>query len=119
VTFFPRRAIIKYIQIIRLKGYRPTLTWLNDFEARKISGQLAYRLLEVDSVLSFGDSKMENMLIQYDNLKHSTWLTMMYSHLRMLHNLLAGDNSIGVLTMTRSINRPDFAGRPSSMSCCT
>lgn len=32
----------------------PTLAWLNDDEARKISGLIPYRLLEADPVLSYG-----------------------------------------------------------------
>ena len=47
----------------------PTLHWLNDEEARKISSQIPYRLLEADSKLSYGDSETENMLIQGDNLE--------------------------------------------------
>lgn len=64
----------------------PTLTWLNDDEARKLSGRIPYRLLEYDSALSSplpaGDreasrsvaeggqgGEVENMLIQGDNLE--------------------------------------------------
>ena len=47
----------------------PILHWLNDEEARKISSQIPYRLLEADSKLSYGDSETENMLIQGDNLE--------------------------------------------------
>jgi adenine-specific DNA-methyltransferase len=47
----------------------PTLTWLNDHEARKISGRVAYRLVEVDPALSYGDPETGNMLIQGDNLE--------------------------------------------------
>ena len=47
----------------------PILHWLNDEEARKISGQLPYRLLDAEPKLSYGDSETENMLIQGDNLE--------------------------------------------------
>jgi len=47
----------------------PTLTWLNDDEARKISAHISYRLLEADPSLSFGVADTENMLIQGDNLE--------------------------------------------------
>jgi adenine-specific DNA-methyltransferase len=47
----------------------PILTWLNDDEARQISGRIPYRLLEVDPALSYGDPNTENMLIQGDNLE--------------------------------------------------
>jgi adenine-specific DNA-methyltransferase len=47
----------------------PILTWLNDDEARKISGRIPYRLLEVDSTLSYGDPESGNMLMQGDNLE--------------------------------------------------
>jgi len=47
----------------------PILTWLNDDEARKISGRIPYRLLEADPALSYGDTQAENMLIQGDNLE--------------------------------------------------
>jgi len=55
----------------------PTLHWLNDEEARKLSGQLPYRLLEADPSLSYespspdgrGDRGEGNMLIQGDNLE--------------------------------------------------
>jgi adenine-specific DNA-methyltransferase len=47
----------------------PTLTWLNDDEARKISGRIPYRLLEADPSLSYGDPEAGNMLIQGDNLE--------------------------------------------------
>lgn len=46
----------------------PTLHWLNDNEARQITGKLSYRLLESDPELSYGDPQSENMLIQGDNL---------------------------------------------------
>jgi adenine-specific DNA-methyltransferase len=47
----------------------PILTWLNDDEARKISGRIPYRLLEVDSTLPYGDPESGNMLMQGDNLE--------------------------------------------------
>ena len=47
----------------------PTLTWLNDNEARKTSAHIPYRLLEADANLSFGRADTENMLIQGDNLE--------------------------------------------------
>jgi adenine-specific DNA-methyltransferase len=47
----------------------PILHWLNDEEARNISGQLPYRLLDAEPKLSYGDSETENMLIQGDNLE--------------------------------------------------
>ena len=47
----------------------PTLNWLNDNEARKISARVPYRLLEADADLSFGAADTENMLIQGDNLE--------------------------------------------------
>jgi len=47
----------------------PILTWLNDDEARKISGRIPYRLLEADPALSYGDPEAGNMLIQGDNLE--------------------------------------------------
>lgn len=47
----------------------PILTWLNDDEARKISGRIPYRLLEADPKFSYGDPETENMLIQGDNLE--------------------------------------------------
>ncbi|MCX6069131.1 MAG: site-specific DNA-methyltransferase [Chloroflexi bacterium] len=47
----------------------PTLTWLNDNEARKISAHISYRLLEADPSLSYGAVDTENMLIQGDNLE--------------------------------------------------
>ncbi len=47
----------------------PTLTWLNDDEARKTSARIPYRLLEADAGLSFGAPDTENMLIQGDNLE--------------------------------------------------
>jgi adenine-specific DNA-methyltransferase len=42
----------------------PILHWLNDEEARKVSSQIPYRLLEPDPTLSYGDPDTENMLIQ-------------------------------------------------------
>jgi adenine-specific DNA-methyltransferase len=47
----------------------PTLHWLNDEEARKVSSEIPYRLLEADPKLSYGDPNSENMLIQGDNLE--------------------------------------------------
>ena len=47
----------------------PILTWLNDDEARKISGRIPYRLLEADPALSYGDAEAGNTLIQGDNLE--------------------------------------------------
>jgi adenine-specific DNA-methyltransferase len=47
----------------------PILNWLNDNEARKISANIPYRLLEADPSLSFGAADTENMLIQGDNLE--------------------------------------------------
>ena len=47
----------------------PTLTWLNDDEARKTSAHIPYRLLEADANLSFGATDTENMLIQGNNLE--------------------------------------------------
>jgi adenine-specific DNA-methyltransferase len=47
----------------------PILHWLNDEEARKVSSQIPYRLLEADPTLSYGDPDTANMLIQGDNLE--------------------------------------------------
>src|SRR3990172_5448547 len=57
----------------------PTLHWLNNEEARQTSGQLAYRLLEIDPNLSYGDENAENMLIQGDNLEALKALLPYYS----------------------------------------
>lgn len=46
----------------------PILHWLNDQEARRASGRVSYRLIEVDAALSYGSQDNENMLIQGDNL---------------------------------------------------
>jgi len=46
----------------------PILHWLNDQEARRASGRVSYRLIEVDAELSYGSQDNENMLIQGDNL---------------------------------------------------
>lgn len=47
----------------------PSLTWLNDDEARKTSAHIPYRLLEADAGLSHGAADTGNMLIQGDNLE--------------------------------------------------
>ncbi len=46
----------------------PTLTWLNDDEARRAARGVPYRLLEEDPALSYGDPQTQNLLIQGDNL---------------------------------------------------
>ena len=47
----------------------PILNWLNDDQARKISANIPYRLLEADPNFSFMAADTENMLIQGDNLE--------------------------------------------------
>lgn len=47
----------------------PTLNWLNREEALSISSKVPYRLLEPVKKYSCGDSDLENMLIQGDNLE--------------------------------------------------
>ena len=46
----------------------PTLSWLNDDEARRAARDVPYRLLEEDPALSYGDPHSQNLLIQGDNL---------------------------------------------------
>jgi len=47
----------------------PILHWLNDEEARNISGQLPYRLLDAEPKLSYGDSETEKHAHSSDNLE--------------------------------------------------
>lgn len=47
----------------------PILHWLNKEEAVTTARNCAYRLLEQDSALSYGEQNTENMLIQGDNLE--------------------------------------------------
>jgi len=46
----------------------PLLQWLNDDEARAQANHVAYRLLEEQPELSYGDPTSQNILIQGDNL---------------------------------------------------
>lgn len=47
----------------------PTLSWLTREKDVKSADAVAYRLLERDDALSFGDPASGNMLIQGDNLE--------------------------------------------------
>jgi len=47
----------------------PILQWLDRDKTIKQAGRVPYRLLEVDTNLSYGDKNSQNMLIQGDNLE--------------------------------------------------
>lgn len=47
----------------------PILQWLDRDKTIKQAGRVPYRLLEMDTNLSYGDKNSQNMLIQGDNLE--------------------------------------------------
>ena len=50
----------------------PTLNWLARDEDIRVASRVPYRLLEEASNLSAGEPDTGNMLIQGDNLEHSS-----------------------------------------------
>lgn len=85
----------------------PTLTWTGKEDALRAASLVPFRLFEPHPAVEdgiVGDPKAvfasgagaDNLLIQGDNLEHSTWLSMMYPRLELLRELLAEEGSIWV-----------------------